>query len=105
LADRLDDLMWFPPSIAPFVAIPNAGVTPDLESAHRQGLADRAYFVGTCPDSMPDGWQIAAHFLHVSESNTGARRLYESMGFTVRTSLLMCEVERMSAHRSQLDSQ
>ena len=40
-------------------------------------------------------------FLHVSEANTGARRLYESMGFTVRASLLMCKVERMNACRPQ----
>jgi predicted GNAT family acetyltransferase len=35
-----------------------------------------------------------ASFLHVSEANAGARRLYESMGFVVRASLLMCKVER-----------
>ncbi len=204
--------MWYPPSIAPFVAIPHAGVRPDLESAHLQGLGDRAYFVGSCPDSMPESWRIAARsqvlqlfppvefpdqdqnigtilgeadraamrelaqvvfpdffrertaelglylgihdshlliamagermaiegwqeisgvcthpdfagnghartltsallhrhrrrgvasFLHVSEANTGARRLYESMGFTVRTSLLMCKVERMGGRRPQ----
>ena len=52
--------MWYPPSIAPFVAIPHAGVMPDLESAHGQGLGDRAYFVGACPDAMPDNWHIAA---------------------------------------------
>jgi GNAT superfamily N-acetyltransferase len=207
LAGRLDDLMWYPPSIAPFVAIPHAGVTPDLEFAHRQGLGDRVYFVGACPDTMPNGWRVAARsqvlqlfppadipdldrdtgsilgesdraamreltqvafpdffrertaelglylgihdanrliamagermaieglqeisgvcthpdfagrgharrltsallhrhrkrvvasFLHVSEGNTGARRLYESMGFAVRTSLLMCKVERIA---------
>lgn len=34
-------------------------------------------------------------FLHVSEGNSGARRLYGSMGFTVRASLEMCKVERI----------
>ena len=54
LARRLDDLMlWYPPSIAPFVAIPGVDVVPDLESAHRQGLADQAYFMGACPKSLP----------------------------------------------------
>jgi GNAT superfamily N-acetyltransferase len=207
LAGRLDDLMWYPPSIAPFVAIPHAGVMPDLESAHGQGLGDRAYFVGACPDTMPGDWHIVARsqvlqlfppaaipdldqdagtilgeadraamreltqvafpdffrertadlglylgihdgnrliamagermaieglqeisgvcthpefagkgharrltsallhrhrrrgvasFLHVSEGNAGARRLYESMGFAVRASLLMCKVERLA---------
>ena len=33
-------------------------------------------------------------FLHVSEGNAGARRLYESMGFVTRASLAMCKVER-----------
>jgi ribosomal protein S18 acetylase RimI-like enzyme len=36
-------------------------------------------------------------FLHVSEGNAGARRLYESMGFVARASLLMCKVERITA--------
>jgi GNAT superfamily N-acetyltransferase len=205
LAGRLPDLMWYPPSIAPFVAIPAAGVVPDLESAHAQGLGEQAYFVGVCPNSLPDAWRIVsrsqvlqlfptgeipesgedagmvlgesdrkamreltqiafpdffrertaelglylgiyegprliamagerlaltglqeisgvcthpdfagrgharrltrallsrhrrrgvASFLHVSEANAGARRLYESMGFVVRASLLMCKVER-----------
>jgi GNAT superfamily N-acetyltransferase len=33
-------------------------------------------------------------FLHVSESNGGARRLYKAMGFTERANLLMVKVER-----------
>ena len=205
--------MWYPPSIAPLVAVPAAGIVPDLESAHRRGLGDQAYFVGACPNSLPEGWrfvassqvlqlfppaevptpvaeadadvgtilgeadrnamreltQIAfpdffrertaelglylgmfheskliamagermaltglqeisgvcthpdfggrgharrltrallsrhrrrgvASFLHVSEGNAGARRLYESMGFVVRASLLMCKIERTTAH-------
>jgi GNAT superfamily N-acetyltransferase len=208
LAGRLDGLMWYPPSIAPFVAIPAADVLPDLESAHRHGLADQAYFVGACPNSLPDGWRIVSRsyilqlfpsaeapvmgedadvvlgetdriamreltqiafpdffrertpelgvylgiydgarliamagervalpglqeisgvcthpdftgrgharrltralmsrhrrrgvgsFLHVSEGNAGARRLYESMGFVARASLAMCKVERSAA--------
>ena len=205
LAGRLDNLVWYPPSIAPFVAIPSADVLPDLESAHALGLADQAYFVGECPKSLPDGWRfvsssnvlqlfptatltesgedagivlgetdraamreltqiafpdffrerthelgvylgiydgarlvamagerlalpglqeisgVCTHpdfagrgharrltrallcrhrrrgvgsFLHVSEGNAGARRLYESMGFVTRASLLMRKVER-----------
>jgi predicted GNAT family acetyltransferase len=35
-----------------------------------------------------------ASFLHVSESNTRARRLYESMGFSVRASLTLGKIER-----------
>ena len=206
-AGRLHDVAWYPPSIAPFVAIPAADVVPDLDAAHAQGLADQAYFVGACPSSLPEGWRFVARssilqlfpmgeipevggdagavlgeadrpamrkltriafpdffrertadlglylgiyegehliamagermvldglqeisgvcthpgfarqgharrltlallrrqrrrgvgsFLHVSESNLGARRLYESMGFAVRTSLLMCKIERMA---------
>jgi ribosomal protein S18 acetylase RimI-like enzyme len=204
--------MWYPSSIAPFVAIPAGGVVPDLESAHRHGLGDQAYFVGVCPNSLPDGWRFIARsqvlqlfppaedlelaedagtplgesdknamreltqiafpdffrertaelglylgiydgekliamagermaidglqeisgvcthpdfggrgharrltrslmsrhrrrgvatFLHVSEGNAGARRLYESMGFAVRASLLMCKIERMAARFQQ----
>ena len=207
LAVRLDDLTWYPPSIAPFVAIPTADVVPDLESARRHGLADQAYFVGVCPNALPAGWRPAsrsyilqlfptadvpatgedagivlgepdraamrelmqtafpdffrertaelglylgiyegvrliamagerlalpglqeisgvcthpdfagrgnarrltrallsrhrrrgvASFLHVSEGNAGARRLYESMGFVERASLPMCKVERIA---------
>jgi ribosomal protein S18 acetylase RimI-like enzyme len=207
LAGRLDDLMWYPPSIAPFVALAAAEVVPDLESARRHGLGDPAYFVGACPTTLPDGWRFASRsyilqlfptadiaevgedagivlgetdriamreltqiafpdffrvrtadlglylgiyegarliamagerlaltglqeisgvcthpdfagrgharrltrallsrhrrrgvrsFLHVSEGNPGARRLYDSMGFVVRASLLMCKVERIT---------
>jgi predicted GNAT family acetyltransferase len=35
-------------------------------------------------------------FLHVSEGNAAARRLYESMGFAVRASLAMHKVERVA---------
>jgi GNAT superfamily N-acetyltransferase len=200
--------MWYPPSIAPFVAVPAAEVMPDLESAHRQGLGDQAYFVGACPNSLPDGWQVVSRssilqlfpaaevapvnedmgsvlgpsdrkamrdltqiafpdffrertaelgvylgiyegaqliamagerlalpglqeisgvcthpdfagrgharrltralmsrhrrrgvssFLHVSEGNAGARRLYDAMGFSVRASLAMHKIERIAA--------
>lgn len=205
LAGRLDDLAWYPSTVAPFAAIP-AVLTPDLESAHRRGLETQAYFVGMCPASLPDGWRCVANshilqlfpsgdiaevseagitvlgendrramreltqtafpdffrertpelglylgiydgaalvamagerlalnglqeisgvcthpgytgrgyarrltrallsrhrqrgvrsFLHVSEGNAAARRLYDSMGFVVRASLPMCKVERI----------
>jgi GNAT superfamily N-acetyltransferase len=203
LAMRLADLRWYPPAIAPFVAIPSADTLPDLESAHRQGLGDQAYFVGACPNALPSGWRVVSQsyilqlfptheihdedagavlgeadrgamreltqiafpdffrertpelglylgvydgakliamagermaltglqeisgvcthpdhagrgharrltnallsrhrrrgvgsFLHVSEGNAAARRLYESMGFAVRAKLPMCKVER-----------
>jgi GNAT superfamily N-acetyltransferase len=207
LAVRLDDLAWYPPSIAPFVAIPQTHILPDLESAYGHGLATQAYFVGTCPKSLPASWQVVSRsnilqlfpsgdipetgedagvvlgesdrnamrrltqiafpdffrertgelglylgiydgdklvamagerlalsgwqeisgvcthpdfsgrgharrltrallsrhrrrgirsFLHVSEGNMAARRLYECMGFTVRASLPMCKIERIA---------
>jgi GNAT superfamily N-acetyltransferase len=210
LAGRQSDLAWYPPSIAPFAAIPAAGILPDLEAARAQGLADSVYFVGACPKSLPPGWRVVsnsnvlqlfpigeslgadedagtvlgeddraamheltriafpdffrertaelglylgiyeggtliamagermvlaglqeisgvctrpgfggrgharkltralltrhrrrgvASFLHVSEGNAGARRLYESMGFLTRASLPMCKVERAAEHR------
>jgi GNAT superfamily N-acetyltransferase len=61
LAVRLPDLRWYPPAIAPFVSIPSADTLPDLESAHRLGLADQAYFVGACPNSLPGGWHVISH--------------------------------------------
>jgi ribosomal protein S18 acetylase RimI-like enzyme len=205
LAGQLDDLMWYPPSIAPFAAIPSGDVVPDLEAAHGQGLGNDAYFVGASPKSLPAGWRFVSHsyilqlfppaeiaqmseeadtvlghadrnamreltqiafpdffrertadlglylgiydgakliamagerlavsglqeisgvcthpdfagrgnarrltrsllsrhrrrgvrsFLHVSEGNAGARRLYDSMGFVARAGLPMCRVER-----------
>jgi GNAT superfamily N-acetyltransferase len=207
-AARLGDLAWYPPSIAPFIAIPRTDILPDLESACGHGLATQAYFVGTCPKSLPDTWQFVSRsnilqlfpssdipetgedtgvvlgetdthamrqltqiafpdffrertaelglylgiydgdqlvamagerlalpgwqeisgvcthpdfagrgharrltrallsrqrrrairsFLHVSEGNTAARRLYASMGFVVRASLPMCKVERIAS--------
>lgn len=207
LAGQCGELRWYPPSIAPFVAIPSAEILPDLQSAHRLGLGEQAYFVGVCPTSLPDGWRLVSRsqilqlfpnsamtgpdedagtelgpadriamreltqiafpdffrertaelglylgiydgatlvamagerlalpglqeisgvcthpdhagrgharrltralmsrhrrrgvgsFLHVSEGNSGARRLYESMGFRVRVSLEMCKIERVA---------
>jgi GNAT superfamily N-acetyltransferase len=58
LSLRHADLLWYPAAIAPFAAIPTAGTLPDLESAHRQGLGKQVYFVGVCPDSLPDGWRV-----------------------------------------------
>jgi ribosomal protein S18 acetylase RimI-like enzyme len=55
---RLGDLCWYPPAIAPFAAIPDPDTVPDLDSAHRLGLADQAYFVGACPAALPDGWRV-----------------------------------------------
>jgi len=40
-------------------------------------------------------------FLHVSEGNAAARRLYESMGFVMRASLPMAKVERMNGVAEQ----
>ena len=203
-------MAWYPPSIAPFAAIPAADVLPDLESARDRGLGEQVYFVGACPHSLPENWRITsssqifqvfppgeipetsedagtvlgakdraamlkltriafpdffrertaelglylgiyegeiliamagerlalpglqeisgvcthpdfagrgharrltrellrrhrrrgvASFLHVSEGNVGARKLYESMGYVVRASLPLCKVERSTSAR------
>lgn len=70
LAGRLPDLLWYPPSVAPFVAIPDPRVVPDLESAHRLGLGEQIYFVGACPDVLPAGWRLvaASHILQLFPS-------------------------------------
>ena len=67
LSVRHADLVWYPPAIAPFAAIPTAGTLPDLEAAHAQGLGDQVYFVGACPDTLPDGWRVIsrAHILQL----------------------------------------
>jgi ribosomal protein S18 acetylase RimI-like enzyme len=207
IAGRLRDLQWYPPSVAPFVAVPAAGARPDLDAAFRSGLGDQAYFVGQCPSYLPESWRVVSRsnilqlfptadipqgeqagivlgefdrramreltqlafpdffrertaelgvylgvydadkliamagermalpglqeisgvcthpdyagrgharrltcslmsrqhrrgvgsFLHVSEGNMAARKLYESMGFAVRASLPMCKIERVAA--------
>jgi GNAT superfamily N-acetyltransferase len=61
LAAHLDDLTWYSPSVAPFAAIPNGDVVPDLEAAHARGLGNDAYFVGACPKSLPAGWRFTSH--------------------------------------------
>jgi ribosomal protein S18 acetylase RimI-like enzyme len=197
--------MWYPPPIAPFVAVPAADIQPDLDAALASGMGEPFYFVGACPDTLPAGWRVVSRsnilqlfptgkipeadedagevlgerdrsamqdltriafpdffrertaelglylgifddekliamagermaleglqeisgvcthpghagrgharrltrallarhhargvdsFLHVSEGNAAARRLYDSMGFKVRASLPMCKVER-----------
>jgi GNAT superfamily N-acetyltransferase len=215
LAGRLPELVWYPPSMAPFAAVPVADIVPDLEAARARGLADSVYFVGACPKALPAGWRVVsnsnvlqlfpagenlrieedagtvlgsddrgamteltriafpdffrertaelglylgiydsgtliamagermalaglqeisgvcthpgfggrgharrltralltrhrrrgvASFLHVSEGNGGARRLYESMGFVRRTTLPMCKVERAAEHQAAANS-
>ena len=205
IAGRLQDLLWYPPPVAPFAAVPTADTLPDLDSAVRLGLGEQVYFVGGCPNTLPTGWRMVSRsnilqlfpageipeadegggivlgegdriamrdltriafpdffrertaelglylgiydgekliamagermtleglqeisgvcthpdhagrgharrltrallsrhkrrgvrsFLHVSESNAAARKLYENMGFEVRASLPMCKVER-----------
>jgi ribosomal protein S18 acetylase RimI-like enzyme len=211
MAARLHDLMWYPPAIAPFVAVPSADTQPDLESAFAMGLGEQAYFVGACPHTVPARWCVVSRsyilqlfptgeipeigedagivlgegdrasmqdltriafpdffrertaelgvylgiydgerliamagermaleglqeisgvcthpehagrgharrltrallarqkrrgvgsFLHVSEGNAAARKLYDSMGFKVRASLAMCKVERIDSSGS-----
>jgi ribosomal protein S18 acetylase RimI-like enzyme len=207
IAGRLHDLQWYPPSIAPFVAVPAADARPDLDAAFSSGLGNQVYFVGQCPSFLPESWRVVSRsnilqllpageipqgeeagtvlgeidrramreltqlafpdffrertaelgvylgvydadrliamagermalpglqeisgvcthpdfsgrgharrltrallsrqhrrgvgsFLHVSESNLAARKLYESMGFAVRASLPMCKIERVAA--------
>jgi GNAT superfamily N-acetyltransferase len=61
LAQHAGNVMWYPPQVAPFVAIAAPDVVPDLEAAHRLGLASQAYFVGVLPDLLPAGWRFASH--------------------------------------------
>ena len=208
MAGRAHHLLWYPPAVAPFVAVPAADVRPDLDAAYASGLGSQAYFVGECPGSLPETWRavsrsyilqlfptgpvpgdcedagtvlggadrsamraltqiafpdffrertadlgeylgvyadgaliamagermalpglqeisgVCTHpdfvgrgharrltlalrsrqhrrgvgcFLHVSEGNSAARKLYGSMGFEIRASLPMCKVERIGA--------
>ena len=52
--------MWYPPTVAPFAAVPAPDIRPDLDSALRLGLGSEAYFVGMCPDALPAGWRVAS---------------------------------------------
>ncbi len=61
LVESLGELSWYPPAIAPFIAVPARGVVPDLDGAGRRGLHAPAYAVGVIPDTLPDGWHYASH--------------------------------------------
>jgi len=193
LAGSVGELLWYPPSIAPFAAIRHALVVPDLDAARAAaslperwrfvshsrilqlfptldlgpaeeeagtvlGEADRAAMQELTQIAFPDFFRartaelglylgvfsggklvamagerlaldglqeisgVCTHpehagqgharrltrallsrqrrrgvrsFLHVSEGNSAARSLYDSMGFKVRASLGLCKVERL----------
>lgn len=61
LAGSVGELLWYPPSIAPFAAIRHALVVPDLDAARAAGLGESAYFVGICPASLPERWRFVSH--------------------------------------------
>ncbi len=60
LAGQFGDIMWYPPSVAPFAAIPAASVVPDLEAAYTRGLGSPVYIVGVVPDLLPRTWRVTA---------------------------------------------
>ncbi len=59
-AATLGDACWYPAAIAPFIAVPHAGVVPDLAGAAARGWRVPCYFVGMIPRAFPDGWAVAA---------------------------------------------
>jgi GNAT superfamily N-acetyltransferase len=60
LAGSLESVRWYPPAIAPFVAVSAADVVPDLATAAARGLGAPAYFLGVLPESLPGGWRYVA---------------------------------------------
>jgi ribosomal protein S18 acetylase RimI-like enzyme len=59
-AEVTGDAAWYPSTIAPFIAIPSAGVVPNLTDAADRGLRHPAYFVGAIPVSLPEEWDFVA---------------------------------------------
>jgi GNAT superfamily N-acetyltransferase len=59
-AEHIGDTCWYPNAIAPFIAIPDAAVVPDLNAAAARGWRDPAYFVGAIPATLTAGWQFAS---------------------------------------------
>lgn len=58
LAKSVGDTWWYPGTYAPFIAIADSEVVPDLDSAVGAGFTPPAYFVGVVPNSLPAGWRI-----------------------------------------------
>jgi GNAT superfamily N-acetyltransferase len=54
------DTRWFPSSIAPFIAVPNADTLPALDAAAARGWRDPAYFFGVIPRTLPLGWHFSS---------------------------------------------
>jgi len=59
-AEVSGDTCWYPSAIAPFMAVPHAGVVPDLDGAADRGMRDPVYVVGAIPTSIPHGWEVLA---------------------------------------------
>jgi GNAT superfamily N-acetyltransferase len=49
---------WYPPDVAPFIAVRGVDCVPDLEAAAALGFCGPAYFIGVVPDSLPQGWRF-----------------------------------------------
>jgi ribosomal protein S18 acetylase RimI-like enzyme len=65
LAAFAGEVGWYPPEVAPFVAVRAAECRPDLEAAAARGFRGPAYFVGVIPESLPDGWDFVSRSLIV----------------------------------------
>jgi ribosomal protein S18 acetylase RimI-like enzyme len=53
-------LVWYPPDVAPFAALPCDDLLPDLDGARAAGMGNSVYFVGVCPNRLPEGWREAS---------------------------------------------
>jgi len=60
LAERLDELMWYPPSVAPFAAMPSADKVPDWNRRHRRGFTKPATSSAYVRITCPPGWQVVS---------------------------------------------
>ena len=54
------ELRWYPPTVAPFVALADANAVADLDAAVHAGLKLPAYFAGVLPTMLPHRWLFSA---------------------------------------------
>jgi ribosomal protein S18 acetylase RimI-like enzyme len=59
LALRFQGLAWYPPAIAPFIAVAACDAVPDLDAALERGFRDPAYVAGVLPNRLPVGWRYS----------------------------------------------
>ena len=60
LAARAGRTAWYPSTVAPFIAVSSSRIVPELRAALAGVFQPPAYFVGTIPETLPEGWHFSA---------------------------------------------